>query len=321
MSLDEQTLRESLATYANGVVMTTSDVDRMQKDLQPRLRTARGSGRRRLLIAAAAVLLLIAAIAAGTLWLRRAEPVVPAAPPSPQGLGPIPAITMEVDATGSNLGALHADGTAGNFPGESNIVHPTPSTSTLRWHVDGGSGITEFVDSQGRRCTKTAAFIAVSEGVIRFAAGRLEGPACDSTASPPSTVTWLSPASATGIALKADSGGQPLPVTDAVQLNGVWLLEGTGLLLASDQVRGGSGEADYRLDDDGDIDVAPDATGSLTLATDKRITLTSNGCADTVLENPASTGIDTRSALTMTVAADPCKRFGGKTVLTWVKVL
>ena len=114
--------------------------------------------------------------------------------------------------------------------------------------------------------------------------------------------------------------GQGRPVTDAVQLNGVWLLQGSGLLLASNEVRGGVG-AHYRLDDDGDIDIAPDATGSLTVSPEGRITLTSDGCADTTLSNVMSTGINTRSTMTMTVTSDPCNRFGTSGVLTWIKVL
>ncbi len=47
MTVDERTLRESLSTYANGVVTTSSDMDRMHTDLQQRLgpkRKARGPG-------------------------------------------------------------------------------------------------------------------------------------------------------------------------------------------------------------------------------------------------------------------------------------
>ena len=57
-----------------------------------------------------------------------------------------------------------------------------------------------------------------------------------------------------------------MPVIEPVQLNGVWLLRGTGLLLASDEVTNNG--ADYLLDDDGDIDRAPDAQGRLAVGTD-----------------------------------------------------
>jgi hypothetical protein len=158
-----------------------------------------------------------------------------------------------------------------------------------------------------------------SDGVIRYETTLLEGSGCTSTSEPPALSTRLSPSSEAGRKLRPKSDrGQP--VSDITQLNGVRLLKGTGLLLASD-LTAGAGAADYFLDDDGDIDVAPDAKGSLAVATDGRITLTSTGCAETVLENAQATGIDTLSAWTVTVVSDPCKRFSGETVLTWFKVL
>ena len=65
--------------------------------------------------------------------------------------------------------------------------------------------------------------------------------------------------------------------------SGCW--QGRALLLASDEATGGG--SDYLLDDDGDIDSAPDVRGQLTVGSDGRITLTSSGCADTVMVNAA----------------------------------
>ena len=79
--------------------------------------------------------------------------------------------------------------------------------------------------------------------------------------------------------------------------------------------------ADYLLDDDGDIDRAPDAQGKLAVGADGLVTLTSPACADTKLGHPVLHGTSVRSSLTMTVEDDPCNRFGGNTVLTWIKVL
>ena len=65
-----------------------------------------------------------------------------------------------------------------------------------------------------------------------------------------------------------------MPVTDPVQLDGLWLLRGTSLLLAVDQ-RGGP--AAYVMDDDGDLQPAPDAEGRLSVAPNGVIVLDSAG--------------------------------------------
>ena len=76
MSVNVRRLAEALSTYAEGVEVTTSDVDRRQRDLHDRIGTGNRAPRRRLILAAA-VLVLIVAAAAGTLWLRRRLPPFP----------------------------------------------------------------------------------------------------------------------------------------------------------------------------------------------------------------------------------------------------
>lgn len=77
----------------------------------------------------------------------------------------------------------------------------------------------------------------------------------------PTTSTRLSPVSEAGRRLTDNGSDLAQPVIDPVQLNRVWLLQDTGLLLAADEVTNNG--ADYLLDDDGDIDQAPDAKGRL----------------------------------------------------------
>jgi hypothetical protein len=316
MSLDQRQVSEALSSYAEGVVMTKSDVDRMQSDLHDRLGAGRRLGRRWVLIAAAAVLVLVVA-AAAAIWLRRPVTEVPASPP--QGFGPLPAITFDQDSTGSNLVAVRPDGTMSRLVSERDIVHPAPTGWTLRWRTEGPTLVRDGIGPQGQSCRGTVPWSSESDGLIRYETTLLEGPGCQSASEPPAFSTRLSPSSEAGqkLAPKSDTGQ---PVSDLTQLNGVWLLRGSGLLLASD-LTAGADAADYFLDDDGDIDVAPDAKGSLAVAADGRITLTSAGCAEAVLENAKATGIDTLSALTVRVTSDPCNRFRGETVLTWIKVL
>lgn len=296
--------------------MTSSDVDRVQAELHHRIGKGNRAPRRRLILAAAAVLLLIVAVAAGTLWLRRPAPTVPAAP---QGLGPLPAITLNVDPGGPILTAVRPDHTMTNYPTARALVHPVPGGWTLRWRVDGNMMINDAVDPQGRACRTTGPWRAESDGAIVFDTAVLEGPGCTGTSLPPATSTRLSPASETGRNLTETGSDPALPVSDPVQLNGIWLLRGTGLLLATDEVTNNG--ADYLLDDDGDIDRAPDAQGKLAVGPDGLVTLTSPSCGDTKLGRVVLNGTSVGSSLTTTVEDDPCHRFGGSTVLTWIRVL
>jgi hypothetical protein len=316
MNLDEQRLSQALTSYAEEAVMTTSDMDRMHRELDDRVGNGNRPLRRRSILAVAAVLLLIVAAATGTLWLRRPAPPVPA---DPQGLGPLPAITLDTDANGTSLTALRGDHTLTSYHSARDIVHPLPAGWTVRWRVEGPTAITDAVNPQGLACHGSGPWRAQSDGVVVFDTAALDGPGCTAATAPPAISTWLSPASVTGRKLTGNGSDLALPVIDPVQLNGVWLLQGTGLLLATDEVTNNG--ADYVLDDDGDIDQATDAKGRLAVSPDGTVTLTSPSCPDTKLSHAVLHGTSTRNSLTLTVTADPCNRFGGTTVLTWVRVL
>jgi hypothetical protein len=315
MSLDQR-IGEALATYAEEVEMTTSDVDRMQHQLHDRLEHRRRPGRRPVLVAAVAALLLLAAVVAGTAWLRRPDTSVPA---TPQGFGPVPAVFLSEDRLGRFLGIVQTDGTYLNYENVGELIHPLVLRNRLGWQVVGDQIVIVSTDEQGQQCRQSARFHVEEEGKILRAPATLEGPGCQFTSASEVTSVRLSPVSEAGRQLTPTSRTTPSPVTDPVQLNGIWLLRGTGVVLAAhEQTNSGSG---YLLDDDGDIDVAPDAKGSLAVSPDGRITLASTDCAETVLDNAKITGMASLSALTVTVASDPCNRFSRETVLTWIKVL
>ncbi len=316
MTVDERTVRDSLATYANGVVVTVSDVDRLHTDLHDRLGTRRPMRRRRLPIVAV-LLLVIVIVAAATLWLRRPEPAIPA---NPQGFGPMPAITLDVDATGSNLTGWNPDQTWRNLFNPAEIVHP-PQRPSLTWQLQPTILDLYFVDGQGQTCHAAKPWKAQSAGVVSFDSGPMVGPVCDAPESRPMISTWVSPASEAGRKLVPDTSRPTQPVTQAAQVDGVWLLQGTGLLLAFDDVPGATAGSDYVLDDDGDIDTAPDVRGTLSVAAGGQIRMTSSGCDDTLFGNAMTNGVDRLSMLTVRVIADPCQRFGSGTVLTWIRVL
>jgi hypothetical protein len=329
MSLDQRQLTQALTTYGEGIEMTTSDIDRMQRDLHDRLGRG-GRPRRRRIMLAAAVLLLVAGVVGGTLWLRRPT-TAPAVPSGPSGWGTQDGVWLLVSQSAQApdaMASVRAAGTESDFSGAQPLVHPVTPALAWPWRMEGPNYVLDWVDQQGQLCRSTAARHDQGVGRSDFDSATLEGPGCGSaTSMPPLSAFRLSPVSegsieATRQVLDARSGNTvTAPVTDSVQLVGIWLLAGTGVLLASDEATGAG--SDYLLDDDGDIDRNRDAHGQLTAGNDGRITLTSPACADTVLTGAVLRGATamTELVLSATVAADPCDRFGGRTALTWIRVL
>lgn len=334
MSTDTHRLGEALKTYANGVEMTASDVDRMQHELHDRLGQGRRPRRSRIILAAAAVLLLVAGVVGGTAWLRRPPTTAPAVPSGPSGWGTQDGIwflTAQSSQSGQfpdALASVRAAGTESDFPGAQPLVHPVTPAPAWPWRMEGPNYVLDGTDQQGQLCRSTAARHDQGVGRTDFDSATLEGPGCGGTTSgPPIGAFRLSPVSEASVegarqVLDARSGNTvTAPITDPVQLDGIWLLAGTGVLLASDEANNGG--SDYLLDDDGNIDTSPDDRGQLTVGSDGRITLASPGCADTVMANTVLRGATamTDLVLTATVVADPCNRFGGQTALSWIRVL
>lgn len=337
MSVDEQQLQQALTTYGEGIEMTTSDVDRMQRDLHDRLGRRRRPRRSHIIVAAAAVFLLVAGVVGGSAWLRRAPTTAPAVPSGPSGWGTQDGLWFLSSQSGPSsqsgqppdaLAAVRAAGTESDFSGAQPLVHPVSPAPAWPWRMEGPNYVLDSTDQQGQLCRSTAPRYDQGDGRTNFDSATLDGPGCGTaTSGPPISAIRLSPVSEASVEgarqlLDARSGNSvTAPMTDPVQLDGIWVLAGTGVVLASDEATGGG--SDYLLDDDGDIDSAPDVRGQLTVGSDGRITLTSSGCADTVMVNAALRGATamTELVLTATVAADPCNRFGGRTALTWIRVL
>jgi hypothetical protein len=120
MSLDQRIV-DSLASYADGVDMTSTDLDRMQHDLHRRLgqpapspatpRARRGGGP-----------------AAGRRRCGRGpvatppDTSIPADPGS--GAVPQPGVYLFDNGTARNVGAIHADGTERDFGAAGTLVNP-----------------------------------------------------------------------------------------------------------------------------------------------------------------------------------------------------
>jgi hypothetical protein len=327
MSLTESRLHEALGRYADAVVVTPSDVERMQRTLDERLAQRHRPRRTRVVIAAvAATVLVLIAITIGAVWLRRGPAPVPA---SPQGVAPVPGVYLVHDGADQNLAVLHADGTETDYVAAHDLVHPVVPSVNM-WHMEGDAYTLDVSDEKGQLCRGRSRMHPQPDGRILLDVWTLNGPGCGGrTSSPAISITRLSPASEAGQALTPSTEEPVLPVTDPVQLDGIWLVEGSGILLAARENIGAG--SDYLIDATGNLDRAADANkGTLTMAGSGRVVLAASGCGDTVLDHvnvrgtsvPANRlGASTGLSVTATVTADPCNRFGGRSVVTWIRIL
>jgi hypothetical protein len=313
MTLKEQQLTEALTSYAEAVRMSANDLDRMQDDVRRRLDPPRRP-RERLIVAAVATLVLIAVLVGGAWWLRRpADPL----PVSPQSVGSLTGLWKYSDPVTRTLFVVRADNTGRDYPNARALVrHLTGDPFTVT--NDGQHVMVDGTDGQGRACRSVQAIVSQSDGFLAQGPPTLTGPGCSSPSPYGSTLTRLSPASAATRDLPATTEGPAMPVTDAVQLDGVWRLQGTGLVLAADET---VGPAAYLLDENGDIDAAPDGQGALTVRDDGQIILSSEGCGETTLGRAEIRGQADDQTLTATVLTDPCTWFDGHPTLVWTKVL
>jgi hypothetical protein len=327
MSLDQR-LVDSLATYADGVDMTSTDLDRMQRDLYERLNRPHRPRWTRLVLAAAAVLLLIAAVAASALWLRKPDTSVPANDGA--GTAPPPGLYLFDNGLARNIAGIHADGTERDFTSAQNLVDPLLPVPISQWQMDGDNFLFDSRNEQGQLCRGTSRIHPQPDGRVAYDAGTISGPDCPTAGESfeALTSTRLSPESEAGRAITPSAGEPVSPVTAPVQLEGIWLVQGSGIVVGVDEKPDAG--AKYVLDSRGEVDRTPEVRGNLQATTDGRIVLTSPGCGDTVLDHANVRGTPKLAntgggefglSVTATVTADPCNRFGGRNVVTWIRVL
>lgn len=313
MTLDERQVTEALARYAETVITSPQDVDRMQHDLRRNLDQSRRRGGRPPL-AVAAVLMLIAVIVGGAWWRHRPPAPVPA---TPSPVEPLTGLWKFTNPETKTLFVVRADNTFRVNPNARALVrHLAAEPATVT--TDGQLILVDSTDAQGQACRATQAVVSHSDGFVAEGPQTLTGPGCTSPSPYESTITRLSPASPATRDLPAAPEGPAMPVTDAVQLNGVWLLQGTGLVLVADET---AGPAAYLMDKNGDIDAAPDAQGAVSVGADGRLVLGNGGCGDSTLGRAELRGQGADQTLIATVVADPCTWFDGHATLVWIKVL
>jgi hypothetical protein len=316
MTLDVRRLSEALGTYADELEVSSSEVDRKQRELHRRLEGSRRSRRTGLLRAAAAVLLLVAAAVAGTVWWRSPHTTVPA---TPSGVGSMTGLWRYVNQSWTTLRIVLPDGSFTEYSTMTRFVPHSSGDQGRRLTKDGQRILIDNADAQGRPCRSSQTILAESEGRLTLGPLTYDGAGClDSAGSGlEATMTRFLPTSSAGN-LPATTEGPTMPVTDPVQLDGLWLLQGTSLLLAVDDI---GGPAAYFIDRDGDLHVAPDVEGALTVGPDGVLGLEAAGCQTTVLRRSEVRGQPPSQTLTTVVDADPCNRFEGRQTLTWIRIL
>jgi len=291
MTLQDRDLERALANLAAEVVLERADVDAAFTDFTER--STRASHRRRgqrLAAAAAAMVLLLGG--ATTYWAvsdrgtDRRPPPVPAVTPSV-----ISAQDMVGLWTGLGLWTFYADGTGG-YSNNADTLE-TPFHYTLKGNKLG------VRDATG--CDFSFRLTSYREG--KLAGDVLEF--CGNTA-PPVSLLRLSPASPSGREIPMFSMTGATPVRRVAQVGGVWIMPGTGMLLAIDGSR-----ATYALDDRGNLARSPRDSGTVAVSSDGTVTLTSSqspstGCS--VAGGPRTVLRDVR-----VVAAQSVEAKGGVT--------
>lgn len=315
MSLDVQRLSEALSSYADEVDVTAADLDEKHRALQARVDQARRSGRRRLILAAAAtVLFLLAAAAAATVWLRKPETTVPA---SPQTVGSMTGLWRYQDSVVpvGGLFVVRRDGSLTEYGSVSTLLRGGAGGPQRRLTNDGQRIVVDSTDAQGLLCRRTQPIVAQSEGQLTLGAPTDSGRVCLDPGGDEATMTRLSPDPGD---LPPATEGPRVAVTDPVQLDGVWLLQGTSTVLAVDEI---GGPAIYVIDRDGNLEPSPDWHGDLSVGPDGVIVLTGTGCPATTLRRAEIQGGQAiGQTLTAVVDADACNQFGGQTTQSWVRV-
>jgi hypothetical protein len=328
--VDERQVKDALKASVTGLGMTSSDVERMHKDLQgplgqrqPSRRLGDGPNRRRRWVAVVAAVAVAAAVV-GVLWGRRAQP-----PPRPATGASLADEILGVWRGSAGLSLVfHADGTTLFFNLSEGVLHPSnplqpgPSqliAQTARYRVSGDNLVLSMQDPSARSCEYTFTASRPVKGQVELSPVSQIGPGCvTDVLSSPFGMVRISPASPAGLDLKVAADSSPTPVFDTNPLYGVWLLKGTGTVLAVDST-GARVAVAYRVDHNGTIDGEADDGGDLTVPAAGQVvmkSLTHSSCGDTTLTSVSAGDY----SFTATVVTDPCNRFAGQTSLQWLRI-
>ena len=312
MSIDERQVRAALQASRDALALTDQDIERLRADLHQRIRADQPRPiRTRLWAVAAAVLVLLAVV--GTInWARKQQPPRPA-----EGLSQVGAVVgvwKGTDIAYPFIVVLRADGSLQSYSLSNGLLNRasvsgstfTADPGTGRYRVTGGQVEMTNTEDPGRDCQYGFTGRWIADGQLRLTQASEAGTDCGAPL-PPVTLIRVSPASPAGESYSAAASSPLSTVTVTNQLDGTWLLRGTGMILAIGWTLPPAG-VQYSLDDKGTIDTTPDERGILTVPAPGRIVLTNHqptACRPTVLQAVAAGDY----ALTARVEDDPCTAF------------
>jgi len=315
MTVNERRLGDALTTHADALEVTADELEVKQQELQARVANYPHWQRRPVLLAAAVIVLLALAAAVGMLWLRQPDTTVPA---DPQGAETLTGLWQYNDQPGGTLFEIGRDGV---------LTEHVTTTTLVRGAGDQHHRITDDGQqvvvysanpqdpegAQGRPC-RSAPILARTAGHLILGRATVNEPGCLDSTGANATLTRLSPDTRD---LPPATDGPTVTVTDPVQLDGLWVLQGTSTVFAVDEI---GGPAVYLVDRDGDLTPAPDAAGRLTVSPDGVIVLAEPGCPNTILRRAQVQGSGVGQVLTDVVDTDPCNRFPGQATQVWTRV-
>ncbi|WP_270889801.1 hypothetical protein [Pedococcus sp. 5OH_020] len=271
MTVHEHDIERALALMADDVPVTQGDVDRAFAALERKyVRAARRRRGERLVAACAAAVLLIVGGAAGFRALGDRDRG------RPEPAGPPTTSRTSVISAGEMVGAwlMHAD-----------WLSPEPVKWTF--NADGSGGYTDSANtpdvpfqyslsarSLGARDATGCNFSYHLTGYTQGTLTASVNDHCRNT-GPGISLVRLSPASPAGMAIAMPSMAGAGPARRIGQVAGVWLMPGTGMMLAIEARD--AAHATYRLDDQGRLDRGPRDSGVATMAPDGTLTLDSSG--------------------------------------------
>lgn len=261
MTIDDRDIQRALTTLADDGYPVSTDVESAYQKFQAR--TLRAQQRRRFThLAVAAGVAGILGVG-GLLASQRAgddqgqDRLQPATPTTS---------TTQLVSQQELLGiwAVEADWLNGGFPwlwtfnaDGSGSTSPHADTTQDAWAY---SLVGNAINAQDR-----LGGCRYSWTVREFGAGALDLGVVDhcGNTGPGIGLTRLSPASPAGMSLDMPPMNDATPLRDVAEVGGVWLMQGSGMLLAIDA--GNPARATYRLDDKGTLASDPVDTGTVAL--------------------------------------------------------
>jgi hypothetical protein len=168
----------------------------------------------------------------------------------------------------------------------------------------------------GEGCVAPSTVHLLGAGQFDIDDTAISGPGCQTPShADAARFTRLSPRSPASDSVWPPTPGPGQPVTDPVQLTGIWWEQGSAELLAFDDSSG----SQYVIDGDGKIDSTPAHHGSLAITVTAGMTLSDMGpsCSgSTTLEHLTTEGTSPSATIQGSITTDPCQVFRGQSQIT-----